>query len=61
MKFLTFLDYSVIESTGKDIQNQLSDKDREIQTLKYQMANLTTALYQGWNSEERLDLDCLVY
>lgn len=47
MKFLTFLDYSVIESTGKDIQNQLSDKDREIQTLKDQMANLTTALYEA--------------
>ena len=26
MKFLTFLDYSVIESTGKGIQNQLSVK-----------------------------------
>ncbi len=47
MKFLTFLDYSVIESTGKGIQNQLSDKDREIQTLKDQMANLTTALYEA--------------
>jgi integrase len=34
MKFLTFLDYSVLESTGKGIENQLSVKEQEIDNLR---------------------------
>jgi hypothetical protein len=40
MKYLTFLDYSTIESTGKGIQNQLSEKDSRIHSLEEQMRNL---------------------
>jgi integrase len=40
MKFLTFLDYSVIESTGKGIQNQLSEKDLRIKNLEEQVKSL---------------------
>jgi hypothetical protein len=40
VKYLTFLDYSVIESTGKGIQNQLSEKEQEIQTLKDRISKL---------------------
>ncbi len=34
MKYLTFLDYSTLESTGKNIEAKLEDKDREIAYLR---------------------------
>jgi integrase len=34
MKYLTFLDYSTLEATGKNIEAKLSEKDREIQLIK---------------------------
>ena len=37
MKYLTFLDYTTLEATGKNIEAKLSEKEREIQQLrKYQ-------------------------
>lgn len=37
MKYLTFLDYTTLETTGKNIEAKLSEKEREIQQLrKYQ-------------------------
>ena len=33
MKYLTFLDYTTLEATGKNIEAKLSEKEREIQTL----------------------------
>jgi integrase len=33
MKYLTFLDYSTLESTGKNIEAKLSEKDKQIETL----------------------------
>lgn len=37
MKYLTFLDYTTLETTGKNIEAMLSEKEREIQQLrKYQ-------------------------
>lgn len=36
MKYLTFLDYSTLEATGKNIEVKLEEKDREIQMLKEQ-------------------------
>jgi len=34
MKYLTFLDYSTLETTGKNIEIKLEEKDKEIQILK---------------------------
>jgi integrase len=34
MKYLTFLDYSTLETTGKNIESKLLEKDKEIQLLK---------------------------
>jgi integrase len=34
MKYLTFLDYTILEITGKNIESQLLEKDKEIQLLK---------------------------
>jgi len=34
MKYLTFLDYTTLEATGKNIEAKLSEKDREIAGLK---------------------------
>lgn len=37
MKYLTFLDYTTLEATGRNIEAKLSEKEREIQQLrKYQ-------------------------
>jgi hypothetical protein len=34
MKYLTFLDYTTLEATGKNIEAKLSEKDREIAGIK---------------------------
>jgi hypothetical protein len=34
MKYLTFLDYTTLEATGKNIEAKLSEKDREIAGLR---------------------------
>ena len=34
MKYLTFLDYQTLETTGKNIEKQLLEKDRQIENLK---------------------------
>jgi hypothetical protein len=34
MKYLTFLDYTTLEATGKNIEAKLSEKEKEIQLLK---------------------------
>ena len=34
MKYLTFLDYSTFEATGKNIEAKLEEKDKEIQILR---------------------------
>ena len=34
MKYLTFLDYTTLDTTGKDIESKLLEKDKEIQLLK---------------------------
>ncbi|MFL6378339.1 MAG: hypothetical protein ACJ72R_12870, partial [Nitrososphaeraceae archaeon] len=35
MKYLTFLDYTTLEATGKNIEAKLSEKEREIQLLRH--------------------------
>jgi hypothetical protein len=37
MKYLTFLDYTTLDSVGKSIEAKLSEKDREIQAMKEKM------------------------
>ncbi len=34
MKYLTFLDYSTLEITGKDIESKLEEKDKQIKSMK---------------------------
>jgi hypothetical protein len=34
MKYLTFLDYTTLETTGKSIEAKLFEKEKEIQSLK---------------------------
>jgi hypothetical protein len=41
MKYLTFLDYATLETTGKNIEVKLSEKDKEIQEL-YQKDSLNS-------------------
>jgi integrase len=37
MKYLTFLDYSTLESTGKNIEAKMEEKDKEIHKLNLEM------------------------
>ena len=37
MKYLTFLDYETLETTGKNIEAKLSEKDKELDALKIKM------------------------
>jgi len=34
MKYLTFLDYTTLEATGKNIEAKLEEKDDEMQAMK---------------------------
>jgi hypothetical protein len=43
MKYLTFLDYTTLESTGKNIEAKLSEKDKEVQLLKEQVSSMQSA------------------
>ena len=44
MKYLTFLDYSTLEATGKNIESRLSEKEREIQLLRQRDSMNTDAI-----------------
>jgi integrase len=44
MKYLTFLDYTTLEATGKNIEAKLSEKENEIQLLKQRDSINTDAL-----------------
>jgi integrase len=44
MKYLTFLDYSILEATGKNIESMLSEKEQEIQTLRQKDTMNTDAI-----------------
>ena len=34
MSYLTFLDYTILEATGKSIEAKLSEREKEIQLLR---------------------------
>lgn len=44
MKYLTFLDYSTLETTGKNIEAKLSDREKEIQLLRQRDSVNTDAI-----------------
>lgn len=44
MKYLTFLDYSILEATGKNIESMLSEKEQEIQALRQKDGMNTDAI-----------------
>jgi integrase len=44
MKYLTFLDYSTLEATGKNIEAKLSEKEKEIQLLRQRDSINTDAI-----------------
>ena len=61
MKYLTFLDYSTLETTGKNIEAKLHEKDKEIQSLRQKydiditmLKEAITDMQQPLKSPERL-------
>ena len=44
MKYLTFLDYLTLETTARNIEAKLSEKEMEIQTLKQRDSMNTDAI-----------------
>jgi hypothetical protein len=44
MRYLTFLDYKTLELTGKGIEAQLSEKEKEIQVLRLRESVNTDAI-----------------
>jgi hypothetical protein len=61
MKYLTFLDYTTLEATGKNIEAKLTEKDRQMQAMKekyehemYGMREEITAVQQS--QKELLDM-----
>jgi hypothetical protein len=44
MKYLTFLDYQTLETTGKNIESKLSEKEKEIQLLRQRDSVNTDAI-----------------
>ena len=44
MKYLTFLDYTILEATGKNIEARVSEKEKEIQLLRQRDSVNTDAI-----------------
>jgi integrase len=44
MKYLTFLDYTTLEATGKNIESKLSEREKEIELLKQRDSMNTDAI-----------------
>ena len=55
MKYLTFLDYTTLESTGKNIELKLLEKEKEIGYLRERDTNNATAI-----SELRTQVEILM-
>lgn len=59
MKYLTFLDYTTLESTGKNIEAKLQEKDDQIHRLRekydtvyYSYADIT---YNGYDKKKTMN------
>lgn len=48
MKYLTFLDYSLLEKTGKGIEASLQMKDKEMEDLRKQVKSLQESRQDPW-------------
>ena len=44
MKYLTFLDYSTLETTGKNIEAKLNEKDRQLDILMKKQEKFETLI-----------------
>ena len=55
MKYLTFLDYSTLETTGKNIEAKLNEKEMEIQLLRQRDLRHETEMEQIRNQIVRMD------
>ncbi len=54
MKYLTFLDYTTLQATGKSIEAKLSEKDREIAGLKERYDEEITILKEAVSDMQQL-------
>ena len=54
MKYLTFLDYSTLETTGKNIEAKLNEKENEIQSLRQRDLRHETELEQIRTNQLRM-------
>jgi integrase len=45
MKYLTFLDYTTLDATGKSVEAKLSEKDLEIEALKKKMVEMESMMH----------------
>lgn len=46
MRYLTYLDYSTLESTGRSIEAQLESKEEEMQKLRVELREVKSELAQ---------------
>ncbi|MGB8450285.1 MAG: hypothetical protein WCE25_11245 [Nitrososphaeraceae archaeon] len=51
MKYLTFLDYSTFEATGKNIEAKLEEKDKEMELLKDHYESEMTEMRNHMNKQ----------
>ena len=54
MKYLTFLDYQSLETTGKNIEAKLNEKDSEIQYLRQRDFKHETDMVQMQNQLDKI-------
>ena len=54
MKYLTYLDYSTLETTGKNIEAKLSEKENEIQYLRQRDLKHETEMIQMQNQLDKI-------
>ncbi len=54
MKYLTFLDYSTLETTGKNIEAKLNEKDSEIQYLRQRDIKHENEMLQMQNQLDKI-------
>ena len=54
MKYLTFLDYQSLETTGKNIEAKLTEKDLEIQYLRQRDLKHETDMVQMQNQLDKI-------
>jgi integrase len=45
MKYLTFLDYTTLDAAGKNVEAKLSEKDKEIESLKQKIAEMEKMMH----------------